>query len=333
VGNAGDLLVNVWRGEIVESRHYGHVAVVDNQGRLVYSIGNPEEVSYIRSAAKPIQAIPLVEGDGIEKFGLTERELAIFCASHSSERIHLETVGEILRKINLDGQALQCGAHAPRDKEMRHQLLLEGLKPEAIHNNCSGKHSGMLAYALLKGYDIEGYYLKDHPVQQDMLKVVSEMVAVDSVNIPIGIDGCGVSVFGMPVQNMALGYARLANTEGLGSKRAEAIGRIVRAMQNYPEMVAGTGRLSTELMSVLSGRIVAKSGAEGVFCVGIPEKSLGIAIKMTDGTSRGLGPVIMSVLDRLGILSNEDSKRLSHWSRPVVKNNRGEVVGYMSAAF
>jgi L-asparaginase II len=318
----------VVRGALVESRHRVHAAVVDSNGQIRAAAGDPDLVTYIRSAAKPFQAIPLVADGALDRFGITVEELALVCGSHSGEPRHVTAAESILRRIGLDGDALACGAQPPLHAETRRELAESGLEPLRLHNNCSGKHAGMLALARIHGWEIAGYHLPEHPVQQRMLAEVSRWVDLPHEAIGLGVDGCGVVSFGLPLRNMALGYARLASAARAGDREATYV---VGAMTSYPEMVAGEGRLCTDLMLACHGRVLAKIGAEGVYCVAVPGAELGIALKIEDGAQRAAGPAILSILRQLDLISEDDLGTLYRHAYPPLLNTRGEPVGELRA--
>lgn len=328
-----EVLVHATRGEMVESLHRGDVAVVDHTGRVLYSVGNPEYATYIRSSAKPALALPIVESGAADHYQLTERELAIMCASHNAESFHTDTVLGILAKIGLDESALQCGVHAPYDLATANQLVREGRKPSSIHCNCSGKHSGMLTLAQHMGWPVEGYYKPDHPVQRAGKASVALMGDYPEEKIVVGTDGCGVPVFGMPIRNMATIFAQFANPVRQPEARQKAIDRINKAINAAPEMIAGTNRFNTDLVRAGRGRFVAKSGAEGVFCVGVIGEGIGICTKTEDGNSRPHPVVIMSILKELGYLDAEAEQELAKWARAEVRNHRNEVCGRLVPVF
>jgi L-asparaginase II len=327
-------LVELTRGHIVESIHRGDLAVVDATGKLLYAVGSPKEkFAFIRSSSKPIQAVPVVESGAIEHFGLTEKETAIFCASHSAEPIHVETVRSILEKIGLDESALQCGRHLPLDKQAAAELLRSGAEPTEVHCNCSGKHSGMLTLAQHMGWDVSTYTDLNNPVQQAMRASMARFSGMAPEDIEIGVDGCGVPVFGLPVYNMALAWARLSDPSAFPESTQAAVARITQAMTSWPQLIAGTGRLCTALMRQLSGRVVSKSGAEGVYCATLLGKGIGIAVKIEDGNGRATGPVIIEALRQLGVLTEEDLENLHSFHHPTLYNHRHDVVGASRPVF
>lgn len=323
-----DAVVEVVRGAIVESRHRIHAAVVDAGGRTRASVGNPDLIAFIRSAAKPFQAIPLVTDGTLDRFGITLEELAVACGSHSGEPRHVGAAQSILTKVGLDGDSLACGAHAPFHAPTRRELAETGLEPVRLHNNCSGKHAGMLALARTHAWDTPGYHLPEHPVQQRMLAEIARWTELPYEAIALGTDGCGVVSFALPLRRMALGYARLASAARAGDRDATYV---VGAMTSYPEMVAGEGRLCSELMLAAHGRVFAKVGAEGVYCVGIPGAEIGIALKVEDGAQRAVGPAILAILRQLDLISEDDLGMLYRHAYPQIFNSRGEGVGELRA--
>jgi L-asparaginase II len=327
--------VKVTRGSIVESVHRVDVAVADGSGDVLYWVGDPNKVTYWRSCAKPIQAIPVIETGAAERFGFDDREIAVMCASHSGECAHVTTVAGILRKIGLPDAALACGVHPPLDRDSSRRLTACGVAPWQLHSNCSGKHSAMLAVAVHLGYSVQGYYRVDHPVQRIMLREVSLFTGVPQRDIAIGVDGCGVPVFGLSLASMARAFATLASPDHLMTDVAcaKAARRVCRAMRTHPHMVAGRGRLTTDLMRVAGDRVVAKSGAEGVYCVGLLERGLGVAIKIEDGSTRAVGPLVLEVLARMGALEAGHLRALAPHHRPQVLNHRGEAVGEIVVDF
>jgi L-asparaginase II len=343
-------LVEVWRGSVVESRHRGHVAAVDGGGRLIARLGEPETVTYLRSSSKPFQAIPLVASGAADRFGFTPQEIAVACGSHSGEPVHEATVAAMLSKTGLPDSALKCGTHDPFSAEATALLRRKGEPPRVLQNNCSGKHAGMLALALHLGAPTETYDQLDHPVQQLILRVVSQFSGLNASEIAVATDGCGVPVFGMPVRAMAQMYARLVAPDagldqttrriGLDDATRQAATRIVAAMTEFPEMVGGTrDRLDTEMMRVARGEIVSKIGAEGVYTVGVlPSerfpRGLGLALKIEDGEDRRARPtVVIESLRQLGALDADAYGALAPYTSFDVRNHRGDKVGEVRASF
>lgn len=328
-----ELLVAVTRGPLTESVHRGHIAVSDSQGRLLAFAGNPHFYTFARSTAKLLQAIPLLEAEGAERLSLTDAETAIMCASHNGEPEHTRAAMSILAKAGLDVSALDCGPQEPMLKREADRLKYERVTASPIHNNCSGKHAGMLALASLMQVSTHQYTRPDHPVQQKMLRTISEMCGIPEERTELGVDGCGVPVFALPLAALAYGYARLGRPDGLPPKRAEACRRIVKAIRRSPFHVAGTERYDTSLVEITGGRIIGKMGAEGLYAATVPEKGIGIAIKVEDGAERALYPAATEALLQLGLLSGEEAKRLSPFHHPAVINRRDETVGHLQPSF
>lgn len=334
-------LVEIWRGSIVESRHRGHVAAVDGDGRPIARLGEPETVTYLRSSAKPHQAIPLVASGAADRFGLTPPEIAVACGSHSGEAVHEATAAAMLRKIGLDESALRCGTHEPFDRETALEMRRRNEPPRVLQNNCSGKHTGMLALALHLGAAVETYDHPDNPVQQLILETVARFSGLSVEEVARGTDGCGVPVFGMPISAMALMYARLVAPDcGLDEGSGTACARIVAAMTGSPEMVGGTrDRLDTEMMRATAGRVISKIGAEGVYTVAVlPSmrwpRGLGLALKIEDGEDRRARPtVVIESLRQLGALDPEALEALRPYSGFPIRNHRGDHVGEVRANF
>ncbi|MGI6558401.1 MAG: asparaginase [Limnochordia bacterium] len=319
--------VVAYRGEIPESVHNIHYVVVDRLGREIASGGNGDLVTYWRSAAKPIQLLPLVEGGGVEQFGLEDRHLAVMASSHNGEKVHVEAVAQILERIGMPEDALACGVHPPWYDDAALELARRGEEPRAIHNNCSGKHANMLALCRLYGWDPEGYYKKEHPVQRRIMEEIRSFTGLTEEQLVVGTDGCGVPVFGLPLRRMAWAYALLADPRDLPRKKGEAARRITKAMAGCPMLVAGTGRLDTELMEAGSGEIVAKLGSEAVYCLALLERGWGVALKVEDGSLRALGPAVMALLAKFDILTDA----LPQQRKVVLHNHRGEVIGHLAA--
>ncbi|HLF75295.1 MAG TPA: asparaginase [Anaerolineales bacterium] len=345
-------LFEVTRGNIVESTHYGSIAVVDSSGKLIASYGDPKTVAFLRSSAKPFQALPFVEHGGVENLGLSSRELAVACASHEGSDLHVQTVEGIQKKVGIDESSLQCGIHLPSDVEAFKALLRDGKKPTPNRNNCSGKHTAMLAYARMRGLPLESYLESDHPVQQDILASFAGMCLFPVEEIGLGTDGCSAPNFALPLYHAALGFARLCDPRQLPDGRASACRKITAAMTAHPEMVSGYGEFDCELMKVGEGRIVCKRGAEGYQIVGLLPGALGpdspgvgIALKVSDGdaarmaldlahSNRARPAVVLEILRQLGVLSSQQEQALAAFGpeRPV-KNHRGIVTGRSRPVF
>jgi L-asparaginase II len=281
------ILVEVTRGRLVESSHRGAVAVADADGTLLLALGDVSSPIFPRSAVKAMQALPLVESGAADAFGLDDTDLAIACASHSGEKVHLAAARGLLAKAGLKESQLACGAHWPISQRASDELQRAGKTPQAIHNNCSGKHAGMLATALHRGLAPVGYERPEHPVQEEIKRVLSELCDVALDGEDMGIDGCSVPTFALPLAALATGFARLGSGVGLTGARKQAARRLVRACLAAPELIAGEGRFDTIVMRGLGPRVFTKAGAEGVHCASLPALGLGIAVKIDDGAKRG----------------------------------------------
>jgi L-asparaginase II len=334
-------LVEVKRGSITESRHRGHIVAVDPDGNVIASLGAPETVTYLRSSAKPFQALPLVVTGAADRFGFTDLEVALACASHNGEPIHTKLAASMLKKIGLGPEALKCGAHEPYSVEAALALRTRGEEPNVLHNNCSGKHAGMLALALHLGAPIENYESAENPVQKMIADTMSQFSGVPVTDMAVGIDGCAAPVFGVTVKAMALAYARLVSPlQSFDNTTRAACLRIVRVMSAYPELIGGTSdRLDTEVMRAAPGRLVSKVGAEGVYTAGITPceewpKGMGLAIKIEDGDDKRARPtVVMESLRQLGVLRDESLEAIARYAFFPVKNRRGDIVGEVVASF
>jgi L-asparaginase II len=325
--------VELRRGNVIESRHEVHAAVVDAAGRLVGRAGNPDLVTFWRSAAKPFQAMPLLVDGAAERFGFTAVDLALCCASHSSEPGQVDLVRELLQKIGCSERDLMCGPHPPLSEAVAKDYQTRGLRLTAVYSNCSGKHTGMLALARHHGWPIDGYARADHPVQRRCLAEVSRWTSVPEAEIGVGVDGCGVACFALPLRNMAMAYARLVGIADFGLRNADATAAssihnpqsaigIVEAMLRHPELIAGEGRPCTELMRAHPGRLIAKVGAEGVYSALLVQEGLGITLKVGDGHGPSASLALAALLKGLGL----EPQPASLLAVPM-KNSRGEVVG------
>jgi L-asparaginase II len=345
-------LFETTRGDLVESVHYGSIAVVDSNGKLIASHGDPQTVAFLRSSAKPFQALPFVERGGVEHFNFTARELSIACASHEGSDLHVQVVEEMQRKIGINESHLQCGAHQPGDVDAFKALILDGTLPTPIRNNCSGKHTAMLAHAKMRGLPLDNYLDIEHPIQQDILASFADMCLIPPEQIILGADGCSAPNFAVPLYNAALGMARLCDPRGLPPARANACRKIISAMTSHPEMVSADGEFDCELMKAGEGKIVCKRGAEGYQIVGLmpgvlgkDSPGVGIAFKVSDGDAsrremnlessvRVRPAVTLEILRQLGALSSKQKQIIGRFG-PVksIQNHRGVVTGQSRPVF
>jgi L-asparaginase II len=334
-------LVEVRRGSITESRHRGHIVAVDGDGQIVAQLGAAQLVTFLRSSSKPHQAIPFLASGAADRFGFTEKEIAISCGSHNGEAIHTETVTQMLGKIGLDASALKCGVHEPFSADAARELRERNEQPTVLHNNCSGKHTGMLALALHLGAPIETYDEAANPVQLNIARRIEQFSGVPIEDVAVGIDGCGVPTFGVTVRAMALMYARLvAPPSDFDDATRQACQRIVSAMTKYPELVGGRAeRLDTVIMQAAPGQVVSKVGAEGVYTAGVLPcaewpRGLGLALKIEDGEDRRARPtVVIESLRQLGVLKPEALEDVRQYASFDIENRRGDKVGEVRASF
>jgi L-asparaginase II len=326
------VLVNTWRGELIENRHRGAIAVCDPNGKLLHAWGDVEALVYPRSAIKMLQALPLIESGAAEHFKLSDAELALACSSHGAEPDHTETVQQWLARIGLDEGALECGPHAPSHQKTAEALLVNRIEPGRIHNNCSGKHTGMLTTSCFLGEQTSGYIEREHPAQQRWFETLGEMADVDMRRLPWNRDGCGIPVIAMPLKSIATAFARIAAPDDLPVSRADAIEGLTLAIASNPFMIAGSGRLCTEVMRLTGRRLLVKTGADGVYTAVLPEAGLGIALKIDDGHSEAAQVTLLAVLRHLKALQAEELDRLEARCRMPITNTRGIVTGYREAA-
>lgn len=324
-------LVHVIRTGLIESIHCGHIAIVDTGGHLRAFVGDPNRLTLARSSVKPIQALAAVEAGAVERFGLDRQNLAVTCGSHHGQAMHITAVTSLLDRIGLSPSDLECGIHPPVNANARLELIRAGQEPSALYNNCSGKHSGMLTLARVLGVEAAGYHRDGHPVQIRMRATVAEMADMPSEDLQTATDGCGVPSFALPLWRLAYAFARFGRPDGLRPELAAAAKTIGSAMLTHPELVAGTDAFDTELMTGANGAIICKSGAEGVHCMALPGLGLGVAVKIDDGSSRGIPPVTMNILAGLGI--DPPTDRLNRFRHTIIKNARGETVGELRPVF
>ena len=327
------VLAEVRRGGAVESVHRGGVVAADASGQIVAACGDPDLRSFTRSSIKPIQALPLVADGGLVQFELSRSELAVICGSHTGEPMHVAAVRSILRKIDLDEHALQCAGDWPYHQPTADAMRARGEAPGPIHDNCSGKHAGMLALARLHGWEHAAYRQIDHPVQQRIREALVALTASPAAVATPRIDGCGVPTYHVTLRDLAAAFTRLAAPNVLPPPWRDAARSVVGAMTGFPEMVAGTDRLETVVMGVADGRLVVKGGAEAIVGVGAPQRRLGLALKIEDGGARAVGPVLIEALRQLAFLSEDDVHVLAPLHHPPVLDRQGSQVGEIASVF
>jgi L-asparaginase II len=324
----GRCLVEVMRGDVSESTHRVHVAVAHAEKGPLASAGNPAHFSFVRSAVKMFQVLPFVEGGGVQRFQLTGEELALCTASHGGEPFHVAAARSILAKARVTEAALACGPHPPMHEPTAAAMVASHQTPGRIHNNCSGKHAGMLAHCVQQQWVTSGYQRPTHPMQQRIVSTLARWMRIDPDDMSPGIDGCGLPTFAVALDAVAEGCARFSAAVADGD---QAPAMIFNAMVQHPEYVAGTDRLDTDLMRAANRRLFAKVGAEGFYCVGIPSLRIGIALKVEDGARRAAEPAILAVLKTIDAIGDAELAQLSKYATPEVVNTRSEVVGSIRA--
>jgi len=334
-------LVNVLRGAAVESTHCGALAVLDAAGAVRWQLGDIDRPIFPRSAVKVLQALPLVESGAADQLGLADEELAIACASHNGEEVHVRTAAAMLAKTGLDVSALECGTHWPYLDTAAHAIARAGRAPTALNNNCSGKHAGFLCLACaLHGHgkpDLQrftvGYVAPDHPVMREVTAALQAATGFDLTVAPRGVDGCSIPTFAIPLRHLAQAFARVGTGVGLSDGHARAARRLRTAVAKAPFMVAGTGRFDTRVMERLGERVFCKVGAEGVFCASLPEQGLGVAVKIDDGNNARAAEVVMAaVIEALVPLDDAEATFMRGLSDVRLSNWNGVEVGRLVAS-
>ena len=319
--------IEVTRGPMAESCHRVRMVVADPAGRVLDHWGDVDHRVYPRSAIKPIQALPIVESGAAAAFDLTDKELALACASHNGEPVHVDTVAAWLERIGCGTADLECGRQQPKDGEAAYALLRRDEEPSALHNNCSGKHAGFLTTARHRNEPTAGYTAYAHPVQQRLLGVLEQMTAQDLGDAPWAADGCSIPTVAVSLGGLAVAMARMATLTHVSDRRAAAIDRVRRAWGSEPYLVAGRNRFDTETMVAAGGRVLVKGGAEGVSCACLPEQGLGIALKVEDGATRATNVAMAALLRGLGAIDNQVWATIANFAQPEIRTRRGATVG------
>lgn len=322
------VLVNLWRGSAIESRHRGAVAVVDSKGQLVYGLGDIDRAEFPRSSIKFLQAIAFVESGAVEHFSLTDRHISLSCASHNGEAVHTDLVSEWLETIRCGNDDLECGAELPLHPDTQFELIASGAAPQRIHHNCSGKHLGLLSTVKYMGESTKDYRLINHPAQRRWFDILESLAEIHIADLPWGYDGCGIPALALPLHRMAFAMAKLANPNGLDKARVTAIERITAAIAAEPYMIAGASRLCTALVKLTGKDVLVKTGAEGYYTAVLPRLGLGVALKADDGHKRASQVMLGEVLLRLGAITQEQYQALAEYVHPDLTNSRGEVIGH-----
>lgn len=324
--------VQVTRGGLVESFHHVAACAMDADENVIFAAGDIEAPVFLRSTAKPFIAATAIAAGARERFGLEPREIAVMAASHTGQAFHVDAVRSILSKIGMDEHALQCGTHEPYNAQAAQDLRDAGIAPSTLHNNCSGKHAGILALCKIIGADPATYLELSNPAQQLILATCARASGQEIADFGLGVDGCGIPVYATPLRNAALSFVRLATLRGLSDTDAAALHVVRDAMAAHPEYVSGTNEFDTRLMQVGAGSLVCKAGAEGVHGSAFIDAGVGLVCKVLDGASRGRSPAVLDAVRQLGLLNADKLTELADFERPIVYNRAGRAVGEVRPA-
>ncbi len=325
------IVVEVVRGQAVESVHHVMVAVVNESGNLLHSWGNAQYLTFPRSAIKMLQAIPFLESGAVEKFQLDDKHIALACASHRGEKEHLEALSQWMEKAKISESNYVCGPHLPYNEASAHDFIRRGQKPTVLCNNCAGKHSAIISTCLHLGENPEGYEKLEHNAQKRLRKILTETMRYDHAKAAYGIDGCGIPSYAVPLQNVATGMSVFVNSKESAARKS-ACAHILRAVTKYPFYISGSDEFATTVIEKTQGRAIIKGGAEGVMAGFLPEKKVAFALKCADGAGRATQLATVQLLVQLGGMSLEEAKALSKYSQPSVTNWKGDVVGQLRIA-
>ena len=321
------VLINRWRGNAIESRHRGAVAIVDSSGRLMGALGDVQRSIFPRSSIKFLQAIPFAESGAVEAYGLDERHIALACSSHNGEPIHAGLAQDWLSRLSLEHDDLECGAELPLHQATQFDLLADGRGPQRIHHNCSGKHLGLLSTCCHLGEQTRNYRLYNHDAQKRWFEVLESLTNTRVMQLPWGYDGCAIPTLALPLQRIALAMARFGDDDFFKGARLDAVKSIRQAITANPYLVAGKERLCTDLMDRLAPEVLVKVGADGVYTAVISEHKIGVALKIDDGSDAAARVALGAVLQSLGVLSRDDKQALAEYLTPSIANSRGEIIG------
>ncbi|AOT71716.1 asparaginase [Geosporobacter ferrireducens] len=329
-----EALAVVTRNDLIESVHYGTICVTNSIGTVLYQLGSPDTSIFFRSSAKPIQVIPLLQSGAAKAYNFSLEEIALACSSHSGQGRHQAAVQKMLGRLKLGEKDLHCGIMMPYNADESNRLISTGDKPSVFHCSCSGKHAAMLALASYKNLPIDTYEDLAHPVQQEILKTIADFAELDPKSIPVGIDGCGVPIYLLPIRNIAQSYGKLMyQAIHSHSPYHPAAKTVVDAMLAYPEMVSGDDEFCTDLMRLTHGKLIGKVGCEAVYCIGIRNQQLGVCIKIVDGNERAIYPVVIHLLKQLNVLDEKEIETLKNWYHTPIYNNLKEQIGEVVPVF
>ncbi len=322
-----EVIARVFRGRSVESEHLGAAAIVDADGKLIAAVGNPQTITYSRSSLKPFQALPTITRGAVEKFGLAPRHVAIMCGSHNGEDRHVQAATEILAAVGCSESDLNCGVHVPYIYRLTGTEPPPGKRFNQLYNNCSGKHSGILALCRLLAAPVVGYFDIDHPAQREIRRTVLAVSGTPEQQLGVGIDGCSLPNFALPINLLAKSFARLAQYRGLDDSSSSAMKTIAAAMRAEPAYVSGIGRFDLALAETAGDRLVCKVGGEAVECVALTDRGWGVTVKVADGGSRALGVAVTAILRQLDVLTDAEVDALQAHARPFLTNHRKIITG------
>ena len=329
-----EVLLHYTRAGHIENIHRGDFVVVNCDGKIIDSIGNAHLPMFWRSAAKPFQALAFVKNGGLDTYNISEEELAILVSSHSGEKNHVALVKGILNKLGLTEDDLECGVMRPLNGKAFKELIKAGEPVTQIHNQCSGKHAQIMALSIMLGVKVKGYSLPEHEAEKIIFKHVAMASKMPEDKLEIGIDGCGVPVFYLPIYNMALAYARLSTpAKGDWNEYETAATKIRNAMSKYPQVISGTGRIDCAISEVSNGRIIGKMGSDAVYCIAVKDENMGITFKIEDGDYAAVTPMVIAILKHLNLLTKDEAAELDKQFPPILKNHRGDIIGTIEAVF
>jgi len=327
-----EVLVEEYRGGLLENVHEGHICGVSDDGKVKYAVGNPQHRMFLRSSAKPIQAIPAILHGVDERYLLEEPEVAMMAASHRAEPVHVAALESMMAKTGVREEQLVCHPTFPLSATARHELVAHSGQERRIYHNCSGKHLGVLALCRKMGYSTEDYWHQDHPVQQEILRTMAMMADIPQEEITVGTDGCGFPVAAIPLNNLATAYLKLACPDLIAdSSVREAVVKITGIMNRNSLLISGTGLICPALLT--DDNIVAKGGAKGVYCFGLREERLGFALKVMDGSEDEWPLIVASILEQIGYRRQETIRRLQALYSVDIKNDNNKTVGRNEAVF
>ncbi|ASN04177.1 asparaginase [Virgibacillus necropolis] len=327
-----EILVSDYRNGILENIHPGHICGVDEFGSVKYQVGNPDHLTFLRSALKPIQAIPAIANGIQEHFKLTNRETALIAASHRGEEFHVDELEKLLDKVGIQEEELLCHPTYPLNPRSKDKLAKNNQPNRRLYHNCSGKHLGMIALAKILGVSTEGYFKPDHPVQQEILSALSSVSGCKVEHIHSGVDGCGVPVYALPLRYIANTYLRFARPELIEDRFIRrAVFQITSMMNENPDIISGTDTICTSLL--MDGNIVAKGGAQGVYCFGLDEEKMGFSLKVIDGSEEQWPIIVASILEQINYKNKDTIQRLYQLTEKDIYNDNNKLVGNKEASF